>query len=143
MPISQRFISEGKGVVFELQGVITSEEFFDTFVSYFNAPDDIFLPLRFSLTDLTDVDSVELSNQDIADLGLVARESYQRNPDSVVAFAAPSDLTYGLAKVWSAWLGPQSWTSNLLRDRASAERWLRTTVSERFGLHHIEFDDRD
>ncbi len=140
MPIRQTYICNGQGVVFEASGVVTSEEFFDTFVNYFNSPDDIFLPLKFSLTDLTAVERVEISTEDVADLGLTAKEAYQRNSDSIVAFAAPDDLTYGLAKVWTAWTGPQTWTTNLLRDRPSAERWLRNELYARFGMEYVDFE---
>ena len=141
MPITQKFVMNGQGVIFEAEGVVTQKEFFDTFVTYFHSPDDVFLPLRFSLTDLTQVVRVELSTDDIADLGMIAKEAYQRNSDSIVAFAAPSDLVYGLAKVWTAWTGPQTWTTNLLRDRYAAERWLRNQLSERFGMENVRFDE--
>ena len=141
MPIRQRYICKGQGVVFEAYGVVTSQEYFDTFVTYFNEPDEVFLPLRFSLTDLTDVEHVDISTEDVADLGLLARDAYERNSDSIVAFAAPSDLTYGLAKVWTAWTGPRTWTTNLLRDRPSAERWLRNQLYSRFGMEHVHFDE--
>ncbi|MEM9336135.1 MAG: hypothetical protein AAGA33_14910, partial [Pseudomonadota bacterium] len=136
----QTLICNGQGVVFEASGVVTSTEFFTTFESYFDSPDELFLPLRFSLTDLTDVERVEISTEDVADLGLTAKKAYQRNPDSIVAFAAPSDLTYGLANVFTAWTGPQTWTTNLLRDRPSAERWLRNELFERFNMENIQFD---
>ncbi len=140
MPIHQRFVNNGLGVVFEADGVVTRDEFLDCFVNYFNSPDEIFLPLRFSLTDLSNVTGVEVTADDIADVGIVAREAYERNSNSIVAFAAPSDLMFGLATVWTAWTGQRTWTTNLLRDRHSAERWLRNQLFERFGMERVSFD---
>lgn len=141
MPITVQYINNNTGSLFEFQGVVTTREFVDTFNAHFSLPDEQFMPLRFSLLDLTKIKKVEVTVDAIQDMGLVARKAYDRNADGIVAFAASSDLTYGLAKVWLAWTRPKAWITSVLRDRESAEQWLRKELERRYEMQDVSFTD--
>ena len=140
MPITAHYVNNNTGSVFEFNDVVSTREFVETFEAHFNLPDEKFLPLRFSLLDLTNIRKVEVTVDAIQGMGLVARKAYDRNAEGIVAFAASSDLTYGLAKVWLAWTRPKAWVTNVLRDRASAEQWLREELEARYGMADVSFD---
>ena len=125
MPMSVTPHDGGNGVLVKGYGHISDDEYREVVFSRLSKLKQDYVGRKYCLYDYSDVESVSVQSQTINEAGTQTVAAFRNNPDVVTAVAAPSDLTFGLARMWSAWLGPMRDNARLFRDKGSAERWIR------------------
>lgn len=127
MPVVNIATDGDLGVVTVCSGILTGEEFIEAIGSRYRPESDL-RRRRYYLTDHSAVDRYELSREDIQQLSEITVAASLINPNICFASVAPSDLAYGLARMWQAYAEQLSWQMRMYRDRTEAEHWLREQV---------------
>ena len=123
MPISYHIEKDAGRVVLEFRGTITDRELFATYEALYADPSH-----RVGLDELTDCREVE--RVDVTTGALVAlAASTARLLDGKqqtwrVAIVAPSDVVFGMARMYEAFRAESPEQVQVFRDRAAAEAWL-------------------
>ncbi|MEM6514476.1 MAG: hypothetical protein AAF660_15805 [Pseudomonadota bacterium] len=128
MPFSMRPLNDGKGLLVKGFGHVSDQEYRDFVQNALVPQTDDTVSHKFCFHDYTDVESVGVHSETISETGRRAAKLFENNPGMLMAVAAPSDLVYGLANMWSVWADNEDTQTRLFRDSEKAREWLRAEV---------------
>ena len=133
MPITLQTYDNGKGVRSTYSGIITDDEYLTHIRLYPSLPRQQFEGIRYGLTDLTDVNKLDLSTTVVIEAANVSSQTMKQNPNLRIAIAAPNDLEFGMSRIWSAWSDSELTHTALFRSVAEATEWLHDEVQRLHG----------
>lgn len=126
MPYSYRLADEGRVLVTEYSGDLTAAELLEAQVERTKLMAGAGA-VRYLLNDFSETRSLDVPMETI--LGHARRASAQLptlGPELFIAFIVPPGLAHGLVRVWTAHVEENGWRTDLFRERADAEAWLRS-----------------
>ena len=127
VPIEVRYLDNGIGASWLGGGVVTGQDLIDASKETF-APEERLKQIRYALVDFTHIEGVSISPADIRKKAILDGGAASIVPNTVVALVAPEDLTFGLARVWDAYVDGLSWETMVFRSVAEAESWIEERV---------------
>lgn len=130
MPYSTEFVDGGRGLIHTAEGVLTGAELIEGAMRLRAEAKRTGL-IEYGLTDLSAATQMQVTPEDLRRLAETQVVTAQIVRRAVAAVVAPSDLMFGLARMWEAYADATGWTTRVFRDRRSAEDWLRETVAIR------------
>ncbi len=118
------------GLSIRYYGVLTSAEIYDSFQCRLNHPEQL---MNFStiVADYTDVAEMRVPDLNIQLLAEQYQQMSKHAAGVMVAVIAPSDLQYGLGRMWQAHLGEMLWEHMIFRSRDEADSWLESKRRQR------------
>ncbi len=139
MPIEMKDADNGLGVIFTGRGVITENEYAESYTKHLTQDREKFKNYRYGLNDWTAVTKVEVSTQAIDEIARLCNEALKINPHPVVAHVADKNITFGLSRMWEMLLGVTKWETMVFRSRDEAEAWIKKKVIEKYGIDYLSF----
>ncbi len=128
-------VFEGQGVLFYAYDSLDEEELLRVFRKHFDTPAERFSRYRFTITDLTEVTSTNLTASAVRQMSDWAAESSANNTDAVVCIIASSDLTFGFSRMEHTLVEDTTgWLQREFRQREEGLAWLVDKVLETHGL---------
>ncbi len=105
------------------EGVLTGQEIIRAVRAL---PEEVPEPERIThgLVDLTAVTRLEITTAELETIATLDRGHSQRFKVTRVAIVAPTDLAFGLARMYEAAVAQVGWEVRVVRDLPSAEAWL-------------------
>ena len=109
----------------KFKGQISDSELLNTYKSYFGS--DAALPVLNDLTDLSEADLTNVSNDAIHKLADYITRSYKSSGITSLktAIYAPDSLKYGLSRMYEAISYETPQHIQIFKDRQAAIQWLR------------------
>lgn len=123
MTITINYIDEGIGIEIIASGTVTGDEIIDAHEEIYS-PDNL-KKQEYQIIDRTDCKEYLVSNEEIRAIAEIDKNAAQTNPNIVIALIAPTDLQYGISRVWEAYVEEALFKTQVFRDRTSAENWLK------------------
>jgi hypothetical protein len=118
-------VSEGRGVHLAGTGPLTGREILEAKTRLLRAPDRL-KGLHYGLVDVTDVTELSITRDDVLEFVQVDMQIALIVPRPLaVAIVAPSDLAFGIARMWEAFAEVTRWNTHVFRSRGEADPWLR------------------
>ena len=139
MPHERKDCDGGLGNIIEGRGNITDQDYIDFFKDHLTQKKENFKKYRYSILDYTEVNEVDVSNEAIQFVAELCIKASKVNPDPVIAFAANSDLTYGLSRMYEAMISLTDWETMVFRSKKEAVEWIKKRVKEKFGIENLTF----
>lgn len=134
MPIQIEVKHRAMGVVYHCQGAVTIEDFFIAGKGFLATPEEI-RKWRYSLIDLTDVESMDIHYDQVS---FIVQQNDQiaacAVPGVLLAVAAPKDIGFGLARMWEMLVERVGWETMTFRSVAEAEGWIQERLMQKFGI---------
>jgi hypothetical protein len=127
MPIELQYRDEGKGVFFDCTGVVTTAEVDDANREIYS--EERLPRLRYQLVDYSKVEGFDISPEDTRRHAKMDKEAAEKNPRFVIAVVGPSDLAYGVTRMWQAFTDEAALPSAIFRTIPEAEGWIEKTLA--------------
>ena len=133
MPVDLQWHTDGIGATFSCHGPVTGDQILQGNDELLRSPERL-QQLRYGVVDLTAASSFDAS------VDQVRRATEQDNriaalvPTFVVAIIAPSDLEFGMARMWEALVERPGWCTRVFRSKSDAYAWLRQELQRVFGV---------
>ena len=124
MPVEIKRCCGGAGVVYIGTGVISGKEVLRANEITYQSAEDI-KKTRFHLDDWTEATSTSIT---LPELRLAVKQDIaaaQMNPDIVVATAGDTDLFFGMARMWEAFVDELPWQTFTTRSLTEAKKWIK------------------
>ena len=135
MPIDVELQYGGMGIVLNCHGVLTGNDLIEIHNRILSEPETVKV-CRYCTVDEMDVDSVEVSPQDVQSIAELSKRVAPFAPAGVlVSLAAPKDVGFGLARVWEALSEETGWETMTFRSRAEADSWIWKRMKEKHGIN--------
>jgi hypothetical protein len=127
MPVENIITDNGLGVVTRCWGVLGAAEFIEAIRDRYT-PDDALQRVRYFITDHTDVERFDIWADDIYALTKITTAASGKNPHIHLASVVPSEVGFGLVRMWHGYAHEVPWQFRLCRSRQEAEEWLRECI---------------
>ena len=85
------------------------------------------------ISDLRGVESLDLTGEDIRAIAEADIRSAANDRDIIVAIVGESDVVYGLARMYQAFVDEASWKVEVFRDMEAAKAWINEQTRESLG----------
>jgi len=87
---------------------------------------DALLNLQTCLLDFTEVSAMSLTADEIQQLAERDKQLARLLPPITIAVAAPTDVVFGLTRMWEVFAEGTRWQTRVFRSRTEAEAWLQS-----------------
>jgi len=85
-------------------------------------------PIKYFFSDFTDVDNFNVTSTGIQTIADIATRASKINNDIILVAIVPSDLEYGMARMWQAYSDDMNWKTYLARTKEEASEWLNKNL---------------
>ena len=134
MSLKYRFLDEGRGLYWTASGAVSGADWIAE-ITALRLRVDRTIPVLYVFIDYGAISEWKISAQEIRQLGEMRSSSYERRlAGRVTVTYAPSDLSFGIARMWETIAERPEWETAAFRERPLAIAWLRQRVAERFGF---------
>jgi len=82
--------------------------------------------LQTCLLDFTEVSAMSLTADEIQQLAERDKQLARLLPPITIAVAAPTDVVFGLTRMWEVFAEGTRWQTRVFRSRTEAEAWLQS-----------------
>lgn len=129
MPYLTETFDGGTGLRRVGEGVLTGREIIETIRALPEAVPTLDR-ITHALVDLTGVTRLEVSNAELDTIASIDRAYAARFRIMRVAIAAPSDLAFGIARMYEAALSRVGWEVQVFRELQAAEAWMKESPGD-------------
>jgi hypothetical protein len=125
MPVSVASVPDGGGLLFICSGSITAKDLLDAKARLLKTPIRL-QECEFAIVDLGLASSLQLSPNEVREIADRDRElAVFTRPGLPVAVLAPTEVAFGLARMWEVFVENTGWETIVFKDRAEGEAWVR------------------
>jgi len=128
MPVEVSTTRDGIGVVYKSSGVLTGEELLEA-NEILNREIQVNPGFRYLLVDHGEVPEEAVDTASLKELARQTEDTLEELPVGLVAIIAPSDILYGLSRMWIAMATHPKLLTTLTRTREDSIAWLEEELS--------------
>ena len=111
------------GVITIYSGVVTDEDVIRSVEEKCSSLEKI-QSYRYALTDCTNVTEFKVTSKAVMRNAKVAKSAFSVNSDVLLVAVVPTDLMFGLSRLWQAYADESDHRTTVVRSREEAEKWL-------------------
>ncbi len=126
MPYQVTYKQNGQRLCFRYWGDLTSAEVLQSLRERLPDKNDI-QQVKVLLADHSAVVSMESDNHEVREAAYWFKKLAEHNPEVKLAVIAPSDLLYGISRMWEVYLDGIAWPHMVFRSVDEAEAWLSSS----------------
>ena len=131
MPVSIKFLDEGKGVLFDFKDFLNAEEIISAIKSFYQSKES-FRNNKYSIVKYYSKFDPKITKKDVDALVNLGLKYSEANPDRVIAVIAPENLNFAYSRMWEMFSDKTNWDRMVFRNEDKAITWLKKKVKERF-----------
>jgi hypothetical protein len=123
MTLKINYLENGKGIEIIASGTVTGSEIIARH-------DEIYSPKnlarqRYQIIDRTQCKEYIVSFAEVQIIAEIDKKASKTNPEIIIVIVAPTDLQFGMSRVWQAYVEESRFLTKVFRERTSAEGWLK------------------
>ena len=125
MPYAITYIEENGGVIATYFGITTDEDIIECTKERFLS-DEKTKKYKYLVSDYSHVSDYRITSAGMKEMARLAVIASKVNPDIVLLGVTPTDLEYGMARVWNAYADDDTtgWKTILVRSINEAHEWI-------------------
>jgi hypothetical protein len=122
MPIQINYVSEGIGVEYIYSGVVTGRDIIDA--NDITHQRETLQRLRYKLVDRTGCTEYRVTFDEMRMIATQDIQAARINPRFMIALVSPTNLQFGMSRMWHAFIEDSGLQSGLFKDRKNADAWI-------------------
>ena len=123
MPYEVIYQKSDGGVITIYSGVVTDEDSIQSLDEKCSSEERI-KSYRYALTDCSNVTELKVTTDAVIRNAEIAKSAFAINSNIIFVAAVPTDLLYGLSRLWQAYADESNRRTKVVRSREEAETWL-------------------
>jgi len=134
MPYSISIDHKRKGLITTYSGELSNEEFIRCTQEKFLQGEEFLSKdyvdsFNYSLSDMTEVSRIDIDLEAIKSNAALSEKALELNTDGIMVVVCPTDLEFGLSRLWQTYTDSGKDRVKLFRSRQEAEEWLEETFA--------------
>ena len=129
------FIDDEFGTVTEYHGVLTDELLIKCTKERYSSVERN-KRLQYILNDYSKCSKIDINSDTVKYVATLAIDVSKLNKNIVIAGVMPTDLEFGLGRMWQAYADETEWVSKTIRTRDEAENWIQQTLKQKLHFNH-------
>jgi len=127
MPYEITYLETDGGVYTKYYGIVTDSDIINSMKERFSSDDKV-SSYRYAITDCTDVKKFDVSPEVMKESGKISKKVSNINKNIAVVAIMPTDLEFGMGRMWQAYSYETGWKTGIVRDKDEAEVWLKENL---------------
>lgn len=123
MAIRMNTMDEGSGIEIIASGVVTGEEIIAAHRTIYS--EENLKRQKYQLIDRTQCDEYVVTPGEIKIIAEIDKAASVVNPDITIVIVSPTELQFGMSRMWQAYVEEKIFRTRIFRDRKSADEWIR------------------
>lgn len=123
MPYRTEYLEDLSGVITTYWGIVSDDDLHRSGREKYSNFDKIRL-YRYALTDLSRVEQFDVSSTAIEENARISSEMLDENRRMTVVFVLPTQLEYGMGRMWQAYAGDHADRSHIFKSRSEADKYI-------------------
>ena len=123
MPYEIIFNKSDGGVITIYSGVVTDEDLLQSANDKCSSVEKI-MSYRYALTDCSNVTELKVTTAAVIRNAEIAKSAFAINSNIIFVAAVPTDLMYGLSRLWQVYADESDRQTKVVRSREEADIWL-------------------
>ena len=123
MPYEVIFQKSDGGVITIYSGVVTDEDLLQSANDKCSSVEKI-KSYRYALTDCSNVTELKVTTDAVIKNAEIAKSAFAINSNIIFVAAVPTDLMYGLSRLWQVYADESDRQTKVVRSREEADIWL-------------------
>lgn len=128
MPVSYEYTDDG-GIHVVGTGILTIVDIRELQATVYETPKHT-KAIRYMFNDFTGVEHFDLSMEDMRQIADRAKDASKINPATIRVNVLPTDLGFGLGRMWEALTGGEENKVANFRDIEDAKAWLKDKLTK-------------
>lgn len=129
MPYKIIYSENPNGVTTFFSGVLTDKEIIQSCEERTSSEEKM-RNLQFIKDDLLDITEFRVTSEAIQTCASYALKVSELNKKIVHTAIVPTDLIYGMTRMWDVYSDGTDWNKNIFRNREEAEIWVKDNINE-------------
>lgn len=117
------FLDDEYGSITEFHGMLTDKLLIECTKERYSS-EERNSNFKYILNDYSDCTEINISTGAVIAVANMAIEVSRINQNIVIAAAMPTDLIFGLGRMWQAYADETGWNSHAFHSRQEAETWI-------------------
>ena len=122
MSINLKFTDDKQGIYVTLEGKVTLEDF-KVGASEAYSEENVHIQ-NYQIIDFTNCSSFDLSSSDMQEIARIDKEASKINPNIRIAIIAPTDVAFGMSRVYEAYADETGFDIMVFRNSEVVEDWI-------------------
>ena len=127
MAIDLKFNDDRTGLEAIASTQVTKSDFMGACSEAFNNTNVV--TQKYQILDFSQCTDFELSSDDINSLSQLAINASKINPNVIMAIVAPTDLVFGMSRVYEVYAEESGFKIKVFRNKSEAESWVESLLS--------------
>jgi len=123
MGLQINHIQGGIGIEYVLSGIVTGEEIIAANKDIYNYEN--LRHCKYKIVDRSNCTEYCLTAEDVRIISEQDKGASRINRNITIIFVSPTDLQYGMSRMWQAYTTETGFQSKIFKDRESAEEWMK------------------
>lgn len=123
MPYEVIFQKSDGGVITIYSGVVTDEDLLQSANSKCRSVERM-MSYRYALTDCSNVTEFNVTTEAVIKNAEIAKSAFAINSNILFVAAVPTDLMFGLSRLWQVYADESDRHTKVVRSREEADIWL-------------------
>ncbi len=132
MPCDVSLENDGSRVFVRYYGRLTTDELYESARKRFADPQQL-ESFEVIMVDYSDVTEMEINDLNIKVLASCYSDASKLVSGVIVAVICPSDLQYGLGRMWQGYIDDIHWEHMVFRTHDEANTWVETKLLQKAG----------
>lgn len=124
MPYEITYLETDGGVYTKYYGIVTDSDIIDSMKERFSSDDKV-SSYRYVMSDFRDVENFEVSPEVMKKGAEVSKKVSMINKNLLVVGIMPTDLEFGMGRMWQAYSYETDWKIEIFRTKDEADIWLK------------------
>ena len=131
MPYAITYIEENGGVIATYSGITTDEDIIECTNERFLS-DEKTRTYKYLVSDYSHVTEYKITPAGMKEMARLAVIASKVNPNIVLLGVTPTDLEYGMARLWNAYADDDTtgWETILVRSIEDANEWIEQNLKK-------------
>ena len=127
MPYKIQYTDNPPGVVTKFHGTVTDADLHQSCIDRTSSDEQV-KKLSYILDDFTDVTELAATTEGVINAASFAVKASELNKHIKYLSIMPTNILYGMARIWHAYSDETEWERNIVRTHDEAEQWLKNNV---------------
>ena len=127
MPYEITYRETDGGVYTKYYGIVTDSDIMNSMKERFSSDDKV-SSYRYAITDCTEVEKFDVSPEVMKESAALSKRVSSINKHIAVVAIMPTDLEFGMGRMWQAYSYETGWKTGIVRTKEEAEVWLKENL---------------
>ena len=123
MSIQINYLDNGIGIEIIASGIVTGEEIIEAHKEIYN--EENLRKQKYQIIDRTLCTEYQVTSEEIEEIAAIDNKASAGNPNIIIAVVSPTNLQFGMSRMWQFYLKEGHFVTKVFQDRKNADAWIK------------------